>query len=119
MAVLLAAIFNLYQGVDKQLLRVDHHGVDQLILVDIEVCELHVSFHIDENDHGFEVTVYDVQVVKVFDRQEDFRSVGPAAFLMRPSRTTRRRERAASRHLLDETPPFWSSRQPYQALVLK
>ena len=123
-----------HQSVDERLLCVGthrvhkHHGVDeQLILPEIEVCELHVSFHVEENVHGFEVAVGDVQVVKVFDRQEDFRSVGPAAVLTRTTRmtkmgekvtidsmrrTARSRKCVAARHLLDETSPSWLSLQP-------
>ena len=47
---------------------------------------------IEENVLGFEVAVDDVQVVKVFDREEGFRRVGPAAVLTEKTRMARRED---------------------------
>ena len=49
--------------------------VEDAFLVEVEVCDFHVSLRIDENVLGFQVAEDTVQVVKVFDRQEDFGSV--------------------------------------------
>ena len=59
-AVLLGVVFNLLQGVDKQVILAathhvhKHHGVEeQFILAEIDVCELHMLLQIEESALGF------------------------------------------------------------------
>ena len=61
--------------------------VADAILGEVVVCGLHVSLHVEENALGFEVVVDDVQMVKVFDRLQDFGSVGSATVLTETTHT--------------------------------
>ena len=69
-----------------QELRRDTHELRATIVVgtrraESDVCVLRLSLQIEVNVLGFEVAIADVQAVRVFDRQEDIGSVGPATAL--------------------------------------